>query len=70
MKKDLYDEIKIEFENINENSNKKISKKNFRWIGTILSLIMYISYVPQIMRNLHGNKTFFLQPLATVITAL
>ena len=29
------------------------------WIGTALSVIMYISYVPQIMGNLHGHKTFF-----------
>ena len=34
------------------------------WIGTALSVIMYISYVPQIMGNLQGHKTFFLQPLA------
>ena len=37
------------------------------WIGTALSVIMYISYVPQIMGNLHGHKTFFLQPLAAAI---
>ena len=37
------------------------------WIGTALSIIMYISYVPQIMGNLHGHKTFFLQPLAAAV---
>ena len=37
------------------------------WIGTMLSVIMYVSYVPQILGNLHGNKTFFLQPLAAAI---
>ncbi|ALA95587.1 SemiSWEET family transporter [Leptotrichia sp. oral taxon 212] len=37
------------------------------WIGTILSVIMYVSYVPQIIGNLNGNKTFFLQPLAATI---
>ncbi len=37
------------------------------WIGTALSVLMYISYVPQIMGNLHGHKTFFLQPLAAAI---
>lgn len=36
-------------------------------IGTALSVIMYISYVPQIMGNLHGHKTFFLQPLAAAV---
>ena len=34
------------------------------WIGTALSVAMYISYIPQIMCNLNGNKTIFLQPLA------
>ena len=34
------------------------------WIGTILSVIMYVSYVPQIIGNLNGN---FLQPLAATI---
>ncbi len=34
------------------------------WIGTALSVAMYISYIPQIMGNLNGNKTVFLQPLA------
>ena len=37
------------------------------WVGTMLSVIMYVSYVPQILGNLHGNKTFFLQPLAAAI---
>ena len=37
------------------------------WIGTALSVIMYISYVPQIIGNLHGHKTFFLQPLAAAV---
>ena len=37
------------------------------WIGTALSVLMYISYVPQIMGNLQGHKTFFLQPLAAAI---
>ena len=37
------------------------------WIGTALSVTMYISYIPQIMDNLSGNKTVFLQPLAASI---
>ena len=47
-----------------------MSEKNLKilgWLGTLLSVIMYVSYVPQIMGNLHGNKTFFLQPLAATI---
>ena len=31
------------------------------WIGTILSVIMYVSYVPQIIGNLNGKKDY---PLA------
>ena len=47
-----------------------MSEKNLKilgWIGTLLSVIMYVSYVPQIMGNLHGHKTFFLQPLAAAV---
>ena len=47
-----------------------MSEKNLKilgWIGTLLSVIMYVSYVPQIVGNLHGNKTFFLQPLAAAV---
>jgi len=43
-----------------------VSEKNLKilgWIGTLLSVIMYVSYVPQIVGNLHGNKTFFLGAL-------
>jgi len=47
-----------------------MSEKNLQilgWIGTCLSVIMYISYIPQIMGNLEGNKTPFIQPLAAAI---
>ena len=37
------------------------------WIGTALSVAMYISYIPQIMNNLHGNKSIFIQPLAAAV---
>ena len=46
-------------------SEKKL--KMLGWLGTFLSVMMYVSYIPQIMGNLHGNKTFFLQPLAATI---
>ena len=26
------------------------------WIGTLLSVIMYVPYVPQIINNLHGDE--------------
>ncbi len=31
------------------------------WIATCTSMLMYISYFPQIINNLHGNKSGFLQ---------
>lgn len=37
------------------------------WAGTYLSVIMYASYVPNIMANLDGNKAPFLQPLAAAV---
>ena len=40
------------------------------WIGTTLAILMYVSYIPQIMGNLDGNKTFFLQPLAATINCI
>ena len=39
-----------------------MSEKNLKilgWLGTLLSVIMYVFYVPQIMGNLHGNKNIF-----------
>ena len=50
-----------------------MSEKNLKmlgWLGTFLSVMMYVSYVPQIMANLDGNKTFFLQPLAATINCI
>ena len=37
------------------------------WIGTLLSVIMYVSYVPQIINNLHGMKGTPIQPLAAAV---
>ena len=50
-----------------------MSEKNLKmlgWLGTFLSVMMYVSYVPQIMGNLDGNKRFFLQPLAATINCI
>ncbi|WP_257639820.1 SWEET family sugar transporter [Campylobacter concisus] len=47
-----------------------MSEKNLQilgWIGTCLSVVMYFSYIPQIMGNLDGNKTPFIQPLAAAL---
>ena len=37
------------------------------WIGTLLSVIMYVSYVPHIINNLHGMKGTPIQPLAAAV---
>ena len=37
------------------------------WLGTTLAILMYVSYIPQIMGNLNGNKTSFIQPLVAAI---
>lgn len=40
------------------------------WIGTTLSILMYVSYIPQIIGNLNGNKTSFIQPLVASINCI
>mgnify|MGYP000947550025 CR=1 FL=1 len=37
------------------------------WIATCTAMLMYISYFPQIINNLHGNKSSFLQPMVAAI---
>ncbi len=32
------------------------------WVATFMSIMMYVSYIPQIMNNLAGNKGDFIQP--------
>ena len=34
------------------------------WIATFMSVMMYVSYIPQIMDNFSGQKGNFIQPLA------
>ena len=41
--------------------------KIFGFLGSTLSILMYVSYIPQIMGNLNGNKTSFIQPLVATI---
>ena len=40
------------------------------WIGTTLAILMYVSYIPQIIGNLNGNKTSFVQPLVAAINCI
>ena len=37
------------------------------WIATCTAMLMYIAYFPQIIHNLHGDKSGFLQPLVAAI---
>ena len=46
-------------------SEKKL--KILGWIGTVLSVFMYVSYIPQIWGDVHGHKTPFIQPLAAAV---
>ena len=41
--------------------------KIFGYLGSTLSILMYVSYIPQIMGNLGGHKTSFVQPLVATI---
>lgn len=37
------------------------------WVATCMSVLMYVSYIPQIMDNLAGHKGNFIQPLVAAI---
>lgn len=39
-------------------------------LGSILSVMMYVSYIPQITNNLTGNKGSFIQPLVAMINCI
>ena len=41
--------------------------KMMGWIATGTAMLMYISYFPQIINNIHGNKSGFLQPMVAAI---
>ena len=42
--------------------------KTLGWVATFMSVMMYVSYVPQIMDNLSGHKGNFIQPLVAQST--
>lgn len=46
--------------------NQKVFKI-LGWVATCTAMLMYISYFPQIMNNLEGNKSGFLQPMVAAI---
>lgn len=41
--------------------------KTLGWIATAMSVIMYVSYIPQIIDNLSGKQGNFVQPLVAAI---
>lgn len=49
--------------------NQKVFKI-LGWVATCTAMLMYISYFPQIMNNLHGNKSGFLQPMVAAINCI
>lgn len=40
------------------------------WMGTCLSIVMYVSYVFVIMGNVSGHKSGFIQPLAATFNCI
>lgn len=37
------------------------------WIATFMAIMMYVSYVPQIINNLNGQKGDFIQPAVAAV---
>ena len=42
----------------------------FGWVGTTISVLMYVSYIPQIMNKLHGVKGSPVQPFVAAINGV
>ena len=40
------------------------------WIATCTAMLMYVSYFPQIVNNIHGSKASFLQPMVATINCI
>lgn len=51
-----------------------MKKKRFirylSWVATAMAIMMYVSYIPQIMDNLSGSKGNPIQPLVAAINCL
>lgn len=39
-------------------------------VAAVAAIIMYVSYIPQIIGNLHGNRGDYIQPLAAAINCI
>ena len=40
------------------------------WLASSLAILMYVSYIPQIIGNLNGNKISFIQPLVVAVNCI
>lgn len=49
--------------------NEKIVKA-LGSVATVAAIVMYVSYIPQIIGNLHGNRGDYIQPLAAAINCI
>lgn len=49
--------------------NEKIVKA-LGSVAAVAAIVMYISYIPQIIGNLHGNRGDYIQPLAAAINCI
>lgn len=39
-------------------------------VAAVAAIVMYVSYIPQITGNLHGNRGDYIQPLAAAINCI
>lgn len=49
--------------------NEKIVKA-LGSVAAVAAIVMYVSYIPQIIGNLHGNRGDYIQPLAAAINCM
>ena len=49
--------------------NEKIAKA-LGSVAAVAAIVMYVSYIPQIIGNLHGNRGDYIQPLAAAINCI
>lgn len=49
--------------------NEKIVKA-LGSVVAVAAIVMYVSYIPQIIGNLHGNRGDYIQPLAAAINCI
>ena len=50
---------------MNENIVKALGS-----VAAVAAIVMYVSYIPQIIGNLHGNRGDYIQPLAAAINCI